>query len=147
MKIAAKANYFKRSSLKGNATILSLTIFMSATFFAKKLPLMKWLLPYLLLCISFSSYAQPRLPKDYYWKKLNNGLEIVVIENAKVPLATIEIAVQNGAYTESPEYPGVRRYLELNYGGRTGKLLFYNPQRQPESRTPFYECCYPLSYI
>ncbi len=27
-------------------------------------------------------------------------LEVVVIENDKVPLATIEIAVKNGAFTE-----------------------------------------------
>ncbi|HWJ27285.1 MAG TPA: hypothetical protein VNS32_12135, partial [Flavisolibacter sp.] len=39
------------------------------------------------------SHAQPRLPQNYYWQKLDNGLEVVVIENHKVPLATIEIAV------------------------------------------------------
>lgn len=42
--------------------------------------------------------AQPRLPKNYYWQKLDNCLE-VVIEASRVPLATIEIAVKNGAYT------------------------------------------------
>ncbi len=56
--------------------------------------------------------AQPRLPKDYYWKKLSNGLEVVVIENNKVPLATIEIAVKNGAYTEGPEYSGLSHLFE-----------------------------------
>lgn len=56
--------------------------------------------------------AAPRLPKNYYWKKLSNGLEIVVIENSKVPLATIEIAVRNGAYTEGPEYSGLSHLFE-----------------------------------
>ncbi len=56
--------------------------------------------------------AQPRLPKNYYWKKMDNGLEIVVIENSKVPLATIEIAVKNGAYTEGPEYSGLSHLFE-----------------------------------
>ena len=56
--------------------------------------------------------AQPRLPKNYYWKKLDNGLEIVVIESPKVPLATIEIAVKNGAYTEGPEYSGLSHLFE-----------------------------------
>jgi zinc protease len=58
------------------------------------------------------AFAQPRLPKDYYWKKLDNGLEVVVIENNKVPLATIEIAVKNGAYTEGPEFSGLSHLFE-----------------------------------
>lgn len=64
------------------------------------------------LSAALSSLAQPRLPKDYYWQKLDNGLEIVVIENHKVPLATIEIAVKNGAYTEGPEYSGLSHLFE-----------------------------------
>jgi zinc protease len=56
--------------------------------------------------------AQPRLPQGYYWEKLPNGLEIVVIENSKVPLATIEIAVKNGAYTEGPEFSGLSHLFE-----------------------------------
>ena len=57
-------------------------------------------------------YAQPRLPANYYWQKLSNGLEVVVIENNKVPLATIEIAVKNGAFTEGPEYSGLSHLFE-----------------------------------
>lgn len=56
--------------------------------------------------------AQPRLPEGYFWKKLPNGLEVVVIENSKVPLATIEIAVKNGAYTEGPEFSGLSHLFE-----------------------------------
>lgn len=56
--------------------------------------------------------AQPKLPENYYWKKMANGLEVVVIENSKVPLATIEIAVKNGAYTEGPEYSGLSHLFE-----------------------------------
>jgi len=67
----------------------------------------------MLLCgTAFLLHAQPRLPKDYYWQKLDNGLEVVVIENHKVPLATIEIAVRNGAYTEGPEYSGLSHLFE-----------------------------------
>ncbi|MGL6266588.1 MAG: M16 family metallopeptidase, partial [Chitinophagaceae bacterium] len=67
-----------------------------------------------LVSIAFfcTANAQPRLPENYYWKKLSNGLEIVVIENSKVPLATIEIAVKNGAYTEGPEYSGLSHLFE-----------------------------------
>lgn len=67
----------------------------------------------ILICFTGCSlFAQPRLPKNYYWTKLDNGLEVVVIENNKVPLATIEIAVKNGAYTEGPEYSGLSHLFE-----------------------------------
>jgi zinc protease len=71
----------------------------------------KWL-TFLGVVVTTASFAQPRLPKDYYWKKMSNGLEVVVIENHKVPLATIEIAVKNGAYTEGPEYSGLSHLFE-----------------------------------
>lgn len=71
----------------------------------------KWLI-ILFAVVSISAMAQPRLPKNYYWKKLDNGLEVVVIENSRVPLATIEIAVKNGAYTEGPEYSGLSHLFE-----------------------------------
>jgi zinc protease len=71
----------------------------------------KWL-GLLGVAITFTVAAQPRLPKDYYWQKMDNGLEVVVIENHKVPLATIEIAVKNGAYTEGPEYSGLSHLFE-----------------------------------
>ncbi|MEO6850089.1 MAG: pitrilysin family protein, partial [Mucilaginibacter sp.] len=56
--------------------------------------------------------AQPRLQEGYFWKKLSNGLEVLVIENNKVPLATIEIAVKNGAFTEGPEFSGLSHLFE-----------------------------------
>ncbi|RCH56709.1 insulinase family protein [Mucilaginibacter hurinus] len=64
------------------------------------------------LLFTLTTAAQPKLPEGYFWKKLPNGLEIVVIENSKVPLATIEIAVKNGAYTEGPEYSGLSHLFE-----------------------------------
>jgi zinc protease len=73
---------------------------------------MKKLLLTLAVGAVISASAQPRLPKDYYWQQLDNGLQVVVIENHKVPLATIEIAVKNGAYTEGPEYSGLSHLFE-----------------------------------
>ena len=48
------------------------------------------------------------------WEKitLKNGLEVIVIENRSVPLVTVEIAVKNGAYTETPEYNGLSHLYE-----------------------------------
>jgi zinc protease len=48
------------------------------------------------------------------WQKLTlkNGLEVIVIENASVPLVTVEMAVKNGAYTEPPEFNGLSHLYE-----------------------------------
>src|SRR5262245_3180539 len=39
-------------------------------------------------------------------------MDVIVIENAAVPLVTVEIAVKNGAYTEPPEYNGLSHLYE-----------------------------------
>jgi zinc protease len=48
------------------------------------------------------------------WQKmtLKNGMDVIIIENAAVPLVTVEIAVKNGAYTEPPEYNGLSHLYE-----------------------------------
>lgn len=43
---------------------------------------------------------------------LPNGLEVIVVENHGVPLATAEIDVKNGAFTQSPEYEGLAHMYE-----------------------------------
>ncbi len=45
-------------------------------------------------------------------KVLDNGLEVIVIENHIVPLVTIEIAVKNGSFVETPEYDGLAHLYE-----------------------------------
>jgi zinc protease len=45
-------------------------------------------------------------------KVLANGLEVIVVENHGVPLATIEIDVKNGSFTQSPEYEGLAHMYE-----------------------------------
>ncbi|MBK6642284.1 MAG: insulinase family protein [Bacteroidetes bacterium] len=44
--------------------------------------------------------------------KLENGLELLVIEDNSVPLATVEICVHNGSYTEDPDYNGLSHLYE-----------------------------------
>ena len=43
---------------------------------------------------------------------LPNGLEVIVIENHGVPLATVEIDVRNGSFTQTPEYAGLAHMYE-----------------------------------
>jgi zinc protease len=56
--------------------------------------------------------AQNEMPENFYFDKLENGLQLLVIEDPSVPLVTIEIAVHNGAYTESPEFDGLSHLYE-----------------------------------
>jgi len=67
-----------------------------------------FLLAYAVVAIPSGASAQPQ------WKKitLKNGMDVIVIENAAVPLVTVEIAVKNGAYTEPPEYNGLSHLYE-----------------------------------
>jgi hypothetical protein len=51
-------------------------------------------------------------PLPIHSKTLENGLEVIVIENRSVPLVTIELDVKNGAYTETPEYDGLSHLYE-----------------------------------
>ncbi|MCB0711956.1 MAG: insulinase family protein [Ignavibacteriae bacterium] len=43
---------------------------------------------------------------------LDNGLEVIVIEDYTVPLVTIDIAVRNGAFTEPDEFAGLSHLYE-----------------------------------
>ncbi|GAB4332591.1 MAG: hypothetical protein Kow0037_10250 [Calditrichia bacterium] len=45
-------------------------------------------------------------------KELENGLDVIVIENHAVPIVTVEIDVKNGAYTEPPEFDGLSHLYE-----------------------------------
>jgi zinc protease len=43
---------------------------------------------------------------------LANGLEVIVVPSRGVPLATIELVVKNGAFTQPPEYAGLAHLFE-----------------------------------
>src|SRR5437867_11554006 len=64
---------------------------------------------FLLLFLSSKVHAQ--LPP---WSRftLDNGLEVLVVENHLTPIVTIEIAVKNGSFTEPPEYNGLSHLYE-----------------------------------
>lgn len=45
-------------------------------------------------------------------KTLSNGMQIIVLPDASVPLVTIELAVRNGSFTEPPELNGLSHLYE-----------------------------------
>jgi len=55
---------------------------------------------------------------------LANGLEVIVVENHGVPLATVEIDVKNGSFTQTPEYAGLAHMYE--------HMFFKANERLPE---------------
>jgi zinc protease len=52
------------------------------------------------------------LEKSIQRRVLDNGLEVIVVENHGVPLATVEIDVKNGSYTQTPPYAGLAHMYE-----------------------------------
>ncbi len=64
---------------------------------------------FLFIFAPVSAFAQ--LPS---WTRftLDNGLEVLVVENHLTPIVTIEIAVKNGSFTEPPENNGLSHLYE-----------------------------------
>ena len=52
------------------------------------------------------------LEKIIQRRVLANGLEVIVVENHGVPLATVEIDVRNGSFTQTPDYAGLAHLYE-----------------------------------
>jgi len=63
-------------------------------------------------------------------KKLANGLDVIVVENHMVPLATIELVAKNGGFTEPPEYSGLSHLYEH---------MFFKANQKHPSQTQFME--------
>src|SRR5690242_7480984 len=64
------------------------------------------------LLITSIASPQNHMPSNFFLKTLDNGLQVLVIEDNSVPLATIEIAVHNGSFTEDSEFNGLSHLYE-----------------------------------
>ena len=100
---------------------------------------MKWfsILLVILFCSS-QAFSQANLPDNFFIKFLDNGLEVLVIEDKSIPLATIEICVRNGAYTESPEYDGLSHLYEH---------MFFKANKELPSQEAFLERVQELGIV
>ena len=63
---------------------------------------------------SAASAAAPRqvYAVPFVSKTLPNGLEVIVLQDSSVPIVTVELAVRNGSFTESPEFHGLSHLYE-----------------------------------
>ncbi len=67
----------------------------------------------LLLVLGLATTATAQDLRDViHHETLDNGLEIIVIPDASVPIVTIELTVKNGAYTETEELNGLSHLYE-----------------------------------
>lgn len=64
---------------------------------------------FLLIIVCPATFAQLPLWTRF---KLDNGLEVLVCENHLTPIATVEIAVKNGSFTETPDINGLSHLYE-----------------------------------
>lgn len=64
------------------------------------------------LTASSAQAQRGELDKIIKRRVLTNGLEVIVVENHGVPLATVEIDVKNGSFTQSPDYAGLAHMYE-----------------------------------
>ena len=70
------------------------------------------LLPAIVCLLCCNAFAQPKVPQHIFYQKLDNGLEVMVLEDHTIPFATIEIACKNGSFTENDEYNGLSHLYE-----------------------------------
>src|SRR6476469_4510128 len=66
----------------------------------------------LALAPALANAQRAELQKVIQRKVLSNGLEVIVVENHGVPLATVEVDVKNGSFTQSPDYAGLAHMYE-----------------------------------
>ena len=65
-----------------------------------------------LVAVDLHAQSRAELDRVLRRKVLANGLEVIVVENHGVPIATLEINVRNGAFTQTPEYAGLAHMYE-----------------------------------
>lgn len=68
--------------------------------------------PVLVAVQPLAAQSRAELEKVLRRKVLANGMEIIVVENHGVPIATLEIDVRNGAFTQSPQFAGLAHMYE-----------------------------------
>lgn len=75
----------------------------------------------------------PVLPQTaevpFVTKTLSNGLEIIVLPDASVPLVTVELAVRNGSFTEPPELNGLSHLYEHMFFKTNGAIMLARCQQ------------------
>jgi zinc protease len=83
------------------------------------------MLSHLLIPLCVSAALQSPIEAIVHRKTLSNGLEVIVVDNAAVPLATALVAVHNGAFTQDSNEAGLAHLYE--------HLLFHSFRHNPSA--------------
>ena len=70
---------------------------------------------------------QEGLEVPFVHKTLANGLEVIVLPDASVPIVTIEMAARNGSFTEPPELNGLSHLYEHMFFKTNGAIVRREP--------------------
>ncbi len=65
-----------------------------------------------LAALPLAAQHRAELERTIRQKVLANGLEVIVVPSGGVPIATVELVVKNGAFTQAPEYAGLAHLFE-----------------------------------
>ena len=90
----------------------------------------RFLIVVAILICSSAAFSQQKVAENMYRQKLKNGLEVIVIVDNTVPLATIEIACRNGSFTEPNEFNGLSHLYEH---------LFFSANKDYPTRSSFIQ--------
>lgn len=72
-----------------------------------------------------STAAKPTYEIPIKVKTLANGMQVIVLRDASVPLVTVALAVRNGSFTEPPEYNGLSHLFEhMFFKANAARLIF-----------------------
>ncbi len=71
---------------------------------------LKYIYPFIVFFVAGVAYSQP--VQGLSERKLNNGLDVIILQNNAAPIVTVEIAAKNGSFTEPPEYNGLSHLYE-----------------------------------
>ncbi|HEX8638466.1 MAG TPA: pitrilysin family protein [Pyrinomonadaceae bacterium] len=77
--------------------------------------------------------AQDDVKVPFVNRTLANGLEVIVLPDASVPLVTVEMAVRNGSFTEPPELNGLSHLYEHMFFKSNQSLILNQCERAANS--------------
>lgn len=82
-----------------------------------------------------TSPARPAYAVPFVSKTLSNGLEVIVLRDASVPIVTVELAVRNGSFTEPPEFNGLSHLYEHMFFKPNIAVQLYTCQQEDRTMT------------
>lgn len=74
---------------------------------------------------------RPEYAVPFVNKTLSNGLEVIVLPDPSVPIVTVELAVRNGSFTESPEFHGLSHLYEHMFFKPNMAMVLRDCESQP----------------